>query len=141
MRFGCSCAHKNEDGYNECAVTGDQCMYHIPNAWACAKKWGEGPCVIPDPEEHWLPEDRDDIEFTFEMDQDLVDYLTEKEIEIQFPIRLILMDPEKFIDPDNKNREIELGHNLDAYVTMDYAQDEENKELYHFKLHLHLEKR
>lgn len=41
--MGCKCAtYDEEDGYM-CEITGDRCMYFIPNSKKCAEDWGEGP--------------------------------------------------------------------------------------------------
>jgi hypothetical protein len=44
-KFGCACAHISEEGEKYCYVSGDRCMFMIPNAYACAERFGEGPCA------------------------------------------------------------------------------------------------
>lgn len=40
----CTCAKYDKDtGRYDCSVSGDECMFMMPNAVACAKKYGEGP--------------------------------------------------------------------------------------------------
>lgn len=42
--MACKCATFDEDtGRYECSVTGDECMYLMPNSKQCAKDYGEGP--------------------------------------------------------------------------------------------------
>jgi hypothetical protein len=41
---GCKCAKLDpEKERYECSVTGDDCMYMIPDSKRCAKDYGEGP--------------------------------------------------------------------------------------------------
>ena len=41
---GCSCAvFESDEGRYVCEVSGDGCMYLIPDSKACAEDWGEGP--------------------------------------------------------------------------------------------------
>lgn len=42
--MSCKCAHFDEDsGRYDCDVSGDQCIYFIPDSKACARNYGEGP--------------------------------------------------------------------------------------------------
>lgn len=42
--MSCECAHYDEDeGRYYCDVSGDQCMYFIPDSKACAEDYVEGP--------------------------------------------------------------------------------------------------
>lgn len=42
--MSCICATFDPDtGRYECSVSGDQCMFLVPNSKACAKEYGEGP--------------------------------------------------------------------------------------------------
>ncbi len=42
--MGCSAATLDSDeGRYDCAVSGSQCMYLIPNSKRCAEEYGEGP--------------------------------------------------------------------------------------------------
>lgn len=42
--MSCKCATFDEDtGRYDCSVSGDGCVYFIPNSKACAKDYGEGP--------------------------------------------------------------------------------------------------
>lgn len=44
--MGCKCArYDGEDGRWQCSVSGDGCMFMIPNAKACGAIYGEGPTV------------------------------------------------------------------------------------------------
>ena len=44
--MSCKCAkYDAEDGRYLCSVSGDNCMYLIPNSEKCAKDYGEGPDV------------------------------------------------------------------------------------------------
>jgi len=44
--MSCKCAKYDlEDGRYNCSVTGDDCMYMIPDSKKCAEEWGEGPDV------------------------------------------------------------------------------------------------
>lgn len=44
--MSCRCAKFDSDsGHYECSVSGDQCMYIIPNSKRCAEEYGEGPDV------------------------------------------------------------------------------------------------
>lgn len=44
--MSCKCAEYDQDtGRYQCSVSGDQCMYLIPNSKACAEDYGEGPDV------------------------------------------------------------------------------------------------
>lgn len=41
--MSCKCARYDyEEGW-KCSVTGDGCMYFIPNSKRCAEEFGEGP--------------------------------------------------------------------------------------------------
>ena len=45
--YGCSCASVTDEFHGwECAVTGGECEYFIPNALLCAKQFGEGPLAL-----------------------------------------------------------------------------------------------
>lgn len=37
-----------DEGRYYCDVSGDQCMYYIPNSKICAEKYGEGPDAVED---------------------------------------------------------------------------------------------
>lgn len=41
----------SDEGRYYCEVTGDQCMFYIPNSKACAEKYGEGPDAVDSTEE------------------------------------------------------------------------------------------
>lgn len=42
--MSCACAKfDSEDCIWECSVSGDRCVFFIPNARKCAVKFGEGP--------------------------------------------------------------------------------------------------
>lgn len=42
--MGCKCASFDPDtGRYDCSVSGDWCMYLIPNSKRCAEDYGEGP--------------------------------------------------------------------------------------------------
>lgn len=42
--IGCSCAEACDEHHGwRCTITGDACMYLIPNSRQCAKDYGEGP--------------------------------------------------------------------------------------------------
>ncbi|MDF2883836.1 MAG: hypothetical protein K0R54_4400 [Clostridiaceae bacterium] len=42
----CTFASFDEDlGRYKCSVSGDECVYFIPNSKSCAKDYGEGPDV------------------------------------------------------------------------------------------------
>ena len=44
--MSCKCAKYDEDeGRYYCEVSGDQCIYLIPNSKRCAEDYGEGPDV------------------------------------------------------------------------------------------------
>jgi hypothetical protein len=44
--MACKCAKFDTDnGRWDCSVSGDNCMYLIPNSKRCAEEWGEGPDV------------------------------------------------------------------------------------------------
>lgn len=40
-----------DEGRYYCDVSGDQCMYYIPNSKKCAEEYGEGPDAYSDEEE------------------------------------------------------------------------------------------
>ncbi len=40
--MSCKCASWDSDRGNVCSVTGDGCMFVIPNSKACAEMYGEG---------------------------------------------------------------------------------------------------
>lgn len=47
---GCKCAsYDYEEGW-KCSVTGDRCIYFIPNSKQCAEEFGEGPDSMEDSE-------------------------------------------------------------------------------------------
>lgn len=49
MAKGCKCArYDSEDGRWTCSVSGDGCMYMIPDSKSCAADYGEGPDVKED---------------------------------------------------------------------------------------------
>ncbi|ADL53251.1 hypothetical protein [Clostridium cellulovorans] len=41
--MSCKCAEFDEDEGWICDVTGDRCMYFIPDSKKCAEQFGEGP--------------------------------------------------------------------------------------------------
>ena len=42
--MACKCAtYDPDEGRFMCAVTGDSCVYLLPNSAKCAKQFGEGP--------------------------------------------------------------------------------------------------
>lgn len=41
----------SDEGRYYCDVSGDQCMYYIPNSKKCAEEYGEGPDAYSDEEE------------------------------------------------------------------------------------------
>lgn len=44
MNMSCKCAKYDlDDGRYKCSVSGDGCMYLIPDSKICAEEWGEGP--------------------------------------------------------------------------------------------------
>lgn len=44
--MGCKCSSYDEDlGRYKCSVSGDECVYFIPNSKSCAEEFGEGPDV------------------------------------------------------------------------------------------------
>ena len=44
--MSCKCAiFDNEEGW-ECSVSGDRCIYLVPNSKQCAEEYGEGPDVV-----------------------------------------------------------------------------------------------
>lgn len=50
--MACECAEFDSDiGRYICNVSGDQCMYYIPNSKKCAEDYGEGPDVEYEVEE------------------------------------------------------------------------------------------
>jgi hypothetical protein len=43
----CKCATFDPDeGRWQCSVSGDGCVYYVPNSKACAQDYGEGPDVV-----------------------------------------------------------------------------------------------
>jgi hypothetical protein len=132
MRMGCSCAHMNRDGYRECEVSGDQCVYAFPNAWRCAQEWGEGPCVIPEPDDQFgLEYGNPDIRATFKMSDELIKFLDNEDIEYQKPIHKILNNFEDYTkkDPDKLIMK-------DKEISITYTTEPNDSELYHFHLDL-----
>lgn len=50
--MGCiSATYDPDEGRYYCAVSGDQCMYLIPNSKRCAEDYGEGPDAYGDEED------------------------------------------------------------------------------------------
>ena len=48
--MGCKCAKFDPDsGRYDCAVSGDGCIYMIPNSKRCAEEYGEGPDAVEQP--------------------------------------------------------------------------------------------
>ena len=41
--MSCKCATYNGEGRYNCSVSGDSCMFLIPDSKVCAEKYGEGP--------------------------------------------------------------------------------------------------
>lgn len=41
--MSCKCASWDMDEGYKCSVSGDRCMFMIPNSKACAEMYGEGP--------------------------------------------------------------------------------------------------
>lgn len=49
--MSCKCAtFQPDEGRWSCSVSGDGCMYLIPNSKKCAEQYGEGPDVVYDDE-------------------------------------------------------------------------------------------
>ena len=48
--MSCKCASFDEDEGWKCSVSGDRCVYMIPNSKACAEMYGEGPDVVNEEE-------------------------------------------------------------------------------------------
>lgn len=47
--MSCKCAtYDPDEGRYTCSVSGDGCMYMIPNSKRCAEKYGEGPDAVTD---------------------------------------------------------------------------------------------
>ena len=44
--MSCKCANFDSDEGWKCSVSGDRCVYMIPNSKACAEMYGEGPDVV-----------------------------------------------------------------------------------------------
>jgi hypothetical protein len=42
---GCKCAKPDGNGRYICDVSGDDCVYFVPDSQRCAEEWGEGPDV------------------------------------------------------------------------------------------------
>ena len=51
MSRGCKCATSNGEGRYNCSVSGDGCMYFIPDSKRCAEDYGEGPDANPESED------------------------------------------------------------------------------------------
>lgn len=50
-KMSCKCARRDlESGGWRCEVSGDACMYFIPNSKRCAEDFGEGPDAWPEDE-------------------------------------------------------------------------------------------
>lgn len=47
-----------DEGRYYCKISGDQCMYFIPNSKACARDYGEG----PDYDDGWDNENRENYQ-------------------------------------------------------------------------------
>lgn len=61
---GCICSEYDESvGRYSCSVSGDQCMFMIPDAIACARRFGEGPLssVISSDEELYIEQLQEDV--------------------------------------------------------------------------------
>ncbi|MBA4510318.1 hypothetical protein H1057_20225 [Clostridium sporogenes] len=41
--MSCKCASYNGEGRYNCSISGDGCIYLIPNSKRCAEEYGEGP--------------------------------------------------------------------------------------------------
>jgi len=51
--MSCKCAtFQPDEGRWSCSVSGDGCMYLIPNSKKCAEQFGEGPDTYPDEDEN-----------------------------------------------------------------------------------------
>ncbi len=48
--MSCKCASWNSDKGNVCSVTGDGCIFMIPNSKVCDEMYGEGPDVVNEEE-------------------------------------------------------------------------------------------
>jgi hypothetical protein len=47
--YGCKCAIEIDEFHGwGCTVSGDHCVYLIPNSKSCAKDYGEGPDADPE---------------------------------------------------------------------------------------------
>lgn len=47
MVKGCACASFDpDDGHWSCSISGDGCMYLIPDSKRCAEEYGEGPNAV-----------------------------------------------------------------------------------------------
>lgn len=46
--MSCKCANFDSDEGWKCSVSGDRCVFMIPNSKACAETYGEGPDVDQD---------------------------------------------------------------------------------------------
>jgi len=43
--MSCICALYDDEGRYNCSISGDSCIYLIPNSKRCAEEYGEGPGV------------------------------------------------------------------------------------------------
>ncbi len=51
--MACKCSTFDpEEGRYYCSVSGDQCMYYIPNSKQCAEDYGEGPDAVDEEEDN-----------------------------------------------------------------------------------------
>lgn len=48
--MSCKCANFDSDEGWKCSVSGDRCVYMIPNSKACAEMYGEGPDAVNEKE-------------------------------------------------------------------------------------------
>ena len=51
MRGCTSSMFDPDEGRYYCEVSGDQCMYYIPDSKRCAEEYGEGPDAVAEAEE------------------------------------------------------------------------------------------
>ena len=51
MRGCTSSTFDLDEGRYYCEVSGDQCMYYIPDSKRCAEEYGEGPDAVEEVEE------------------------------------------------------------------------------------------
>ena len=49
-----SAKFEEEEGRFKCDVSGDECVYILPNSKRCAKEYGEGPDSIKEENKHLI---------------------------------------------------------------------------------------